>query len=673
MVADWTERTIPLPEPSSHYYIAFEGYAEYGHSVQLDKIFVGHLFDTDIAVKAIAPAGVHLGLSAQQEVKATIKNNGRQPVTGFSLTLYFNGNIVATEQFTGTIPGLGEAIYTFDAKVDLSITGIYTLTVVANLIGDEVVENNELTVTVKNLVCDAITFPYEEGFEEEIFPPHCWTAVGDWRRLTYSAHSGLGRASYAWWYGSLGWLISPKLSIPAGGDYALEFWSHVYEARFFTNSEVMISTTNNNTSSFTVLYALGSGDIPESVWTKITVSLNAYSGQNIYLAFRYRNNGGDSGHMWSVDDVNIFNLSTHIDAEVTAITAPPDLGLNLTSAEVVTAQIRNNGGATISGFQLKLEHNGTVVATENYTGVIPSMASANYTFTKKLDLSAAGIHTVKVTVVLADDMVPENDSKTKTVENRVCPAITTFPWHGAFQGNTTHSITDCWVNIDADGDSKKWWSLEADGKYFAISESYDAYYEFELTPDNWLLTPPLTLSRDCYLSFKIGGANSNEWGAEKYSVLVSATGINPANFTTIHTEVLNSADYTEILSGTLSGYGVKTVQIPLAAYTGKTVQIAFRHWDCTAQDILLLTDILVDEERSITDVTMDDKNPLVAWVKNDMLYVGGLNIGDRLRIYSVIGSLIYEGVVNSDMMSVRMNTRGVYVVRSGNRVVKTAF
>ena len=36
----WTERTIPLPYPSSDYYIAFEGEAAYGYGIQLDDITI---------------------------------------------------------------------------------------------------------------------------------------------------------------------------------------------------------------------------------------------------------------------------------------------------------------------------------------------------------------------------------------------------------------------------------------------------------------------------------------------------------------------------------------------------------------------------------------------------------------------------------------------------------
>jgi hypothetical protein len=671
-IAEWTERIIPLPEPSSQYYIAFEGYAEYGHSVQLDDISVTDYFETDIAVKDITPKGVHLDLSPQENVTVTLKNNGRLPISGFDLYLYCNESLMTKEVYTNTIQGLDEVNYIFNTTLDLSVSGYYKLRVVADLSGDQVPENNELTVTVRNLVCDAITFPYDEGFEEEIFPPYCWSKTGEWKRVPYSAHTGNGRACYNWWDGSLGWLVSPKFSIPAGGDFMLEFWSHIYDKKFFTYSGVWISTTTPDISSFTEIHSLWGDEIPDEVWSRIEIPLSDYAGKNIYIAFKYTNSGGQSGHCWSIDDINVFNLSNHIDAEVVDITAPPGLNMNLSNTETVTATIKNNGGANISGFQLILEHDGNVVATENYIGYITSLASANYTFNTKLDLSAAGMHSLKVTVVLEDDMNPDNDSKTKIVENRVCPPQTSFPWQGEFQGNSAGEIANCWINIDLDGDTKKWFSLEENGTYYAISESYDAVYDFSLTPDNWLISPPLTLDQDYSLSYKVGSANSYSSGAEKYSTLISKTGINPADFTAVRTETLYPSDYTEFLNGALSGYGVKTVKTPLTSYIGETIHIAFRHWDCTEQDKLILANIKVDKELSITDAT-DSQDNFVTWIYNNILYVKGLNIGDRLDIYSVIGKLVYQTIVSNEIESITLNARGVYLVRAGHNVVKVVY
>jgi len=676
MVNEWTERVIPLPNASNEYYIAFEAYGEYGYSVQLDNVIVGHFFNTDIAVKAITPEGEHIGLSDQQTVTTTIKNNGNNPVTGFSLSLFLDGDLVATEYFTGSIQGMDEAVYTFNAKVDLSISRYYTLTVTVHLTGDEVPENDELTVIVRNLNCDAITFPYDEGFENEIFPPNCWTNEGtEWERIPYSAHSGLGRARHKWWGNSSvqdGWLISPKFSIPTASECMLEFWSNVYYSNYYTYSGVWISTTNNNISSFVQVHELTYDERPEDTWVKIEIPLQSYTGQEIYIAFRYKNFGGDSGHAWSIDDINVFNLINYIDAEVMEISEPPSLAVNLTSAESVTVKIKNNGGDPISNFQLKLECNGTLLSTENYTGTIPSLAYRNYTFNKKLDLSAAGSYTIKVTVVLENDMVFANNSKSKIVENKVCPPIVNYTWQGAFQGNESGAIDDCWINIDADGDTQKWKSYENNGTFYAISASYDVTHEFPLTPDNWLLTPPLTLSQNCNLSFKVGAANSAQWGAEKYAVLVSSASINPVDFNAIHNELLNYTNFTELLDGELVGYGMKKVTLPLSAFVGKTVHIAFRHWDCTHQDRLLLSNIEVQTTNHINDLN-GGASPLVVWIQDNIIYVGGLNMGEQISVYSVTGQLLYQSIVNSDMMSIPLKARGVYIVKSEIRVVKAVY
>ena len=574
--------------------------------------------------------------------------------------------------YNNAIPGLGEVVYTFNTKVDFSVSGTYKLTVLAELVGDEFPDNNELSVSVKNLVCNAITFPYDEGFEEEVFPPYCWTKIGEWKRIPYGAHTGIGRASYAWWDGSLGWLIMPKFSIPTGGDFMLEFWSYIYDKKYFSYSGVWVSTTNDNPLSFTEILSLSGDMIPDEVWKRIEIPLKQYAGKEIYLAFKYTNSGGQSGHMWSVDDINVFNLSNLIDAEVVDIVYPPALGMNLTNAEPVTVKIKNNGGATISGFKLVLEHNGTVIATENYTGYIASLASANYTFNAKLNLYAAVNHTVKVTVVLTDDMNPNNNSKTKIVENRVCLPVTNFPWNGDFTGNGSGGISDCWINIDADGDTKKWFSLKTNGEYYAISESYDTGSEYPLSPDNWLITPPLVLQNNCYLTYKIGGANKVENSAEKYSVLVSTKGIDIADFTEERTETLYPSDYTEQLAEELSGYGLKNAKVPLTSYSGKQIHIAFRHWDCTAQDRLVLSDINVLRDLTIKD-DQDNEKLLSCWRENDQLFVRGLIIGESVELYTMMGSLLYQNVVDSELMCILLKTRGVYIIKSGERVLKVVY
>ncbi|MDR2971508.1 MAG: choice-of-anchor J domain-containing protein [Bacteroidales bacterium] len=494
-VFDWTERVIPLPEPSNQYYIAFEGYHNYARSVQIDNVLIGDYFETDIAVKEIIPNGTHLDLSDNQVITATIKNNGRSPVSGFNVSLYINENFIATETFPDAIPGMGEVDYTFNATVNLSVSGRYAIKVAVDLAGDEVPENDTLTVIVRNLVCDALTFPHDEGFEEYVFPPYCWTTSGPgWERRTYGAHTGIGRAVYPWWEGTEGWLITPKFSI-SGGNFMMEFWSECYEAKFFTYSGVWISTTDTNPASFTELHSLTYDEHPESEWVKIEIPLNNYAGQDIYIAFKYKNYGGQTGHMWSVDDFNIYNLDTYIDAELVAITAPTS-GQNLTDEEAVTVKIKNNSTENISYFPLTIEIDETLPVTETFMGFIPSMQETVYTFSHKIDLSEAGkTYTITVTVDVEGDENTDNNSKTITV----------------------------------------------------------------------LHIPP-------------------------------------------------------------------------------------------------------DE-----NVTEYEINPLKAWVQDDRLFIEGLNVGDPWRVYSVIGTLVYQGIAHSERLSIKLNARGVYIIQSENRIGKVVY
>ena len=412
-VFGWTERVIPLPEPSNEYFIAFEAHHCDARSVQIDKVIIEDYFQTDIAVKEISPSGTLLDLSNNQQITATIKNNGRAPVSGFTLSLYVNENLIATEEFPDVIPAIGEVTYTFKTTVDMSISGRYEIKVVSDFAGDQFAENNTLALIVRNLVCNALTFPHDEDFEEYVFPAHCWTTYGPgWERRTYGGHSGISRATVAWWDTDEGWYISPRFSLPANGNFMLEFWSEMYEPRFFTYSGVWISTTNNNPASFTEIYSFGGGDIPEDEWIKIEIPLNSYAGQNIYIAFKFRDNGGDTGHMWSIDDFKIYNLNTNKDAELLAITAPTT-GKNLTDEEEVIVKIKNNGTNNISNFPLTLELDDALLATETFTGYIPSMQVATYRFVQNVDLSEPDrSYTIKVTVDLENDEDAANNFKT---------------------------------------------------------------------------------------------------------------------------------------------------------------------------------------------------------------------------------------------------------------------
>jgi len=151
-IADWTEEVISLPEKSSEYYIAFEGEAFLGAGVQLDDISVesfGNYFDGQVT--GIYTPNSDEYLTAAETVKATIKNNSSEPISGFKLVLELDGNVVATETYTGTLESLGEGDITFSVKLDLLEAGKeYAVSVTIIIDDDEVPENDTFTKQIKH-------------------------------------------------------------------------------------------------------------------------------------------------------------------------------------------------------------------------------------------------------------------------------------------------------------------------------------------------------------------------------------------------------------------------------------------------------------------------------------------------------------------------------------------
>lgn len=143
------------------------------------------------------------------------------------------------------------------------------------------------------------------------------------------------------------------------------------------------------------------------------------------------------------------------------------------------------------------------------------------------------------------------------------------------------SIPATWTIIDSDGDGNNWQAVELDnahsGSGLATSESYINYVG-ALTPDNWLISPAVTLTSPANLTFWVQGQDAN-YAAEYYSVYI-ATNNTVAAFTAT----------TPVLS-TVSTANWEQKTIDLSSYVGQTIYVAFRHHNITDMYRLNLDDI----------------------------------------------------------------------------------
>jgi hypothetical protein len=171
-----------------------------------------------------------------------------------------------------------------------------------------------------------------EGFEGTDFPPAGWEVIngGDantWVRYTSSPYAGTACASIA--YGSTAhndWLITPKLR-PIAGNTDFSFWARNGSTTFIDEFNVLLSTTGNNESDFTI--TLASNVAPGTTYTEYVYDLSAYAGQDIYVA---------------IQAISTDELRLYVDEVAGPALAPPDAPL----AAVIGLPLNGGVGIPIS-------------------------------------------------------------------------------------------------------------------------------------------------------------------------------------------------------------------------------------------------------------------------------------------------------------------------------------
>lgn len=109
-------------------------------------------FNNDLGVNTILNPNDGI-LTANESVQVSVRNFGLNAQTNFPLELRVDGNLVATENFVGTINPNETANYTFAQTVDLSTQGqTYVIAARTNLVGDEFPGNDSFTKNVTHLL-----------------------------------------------------------------------------------------------------------------------------------------------------------------------------------------------------------------------------------------------------------------------------------------------------------------------------------------------------------------------------------------------------------------------------------------------------------------------------------------------------------------------------------------
>lgn len=254
---------------------------------------------------------------------------------------------------------------------------------------------------------------WSEGFEGTTFPPTGWAVhqldggTNTWIRYTTSPIFGTASAAVRWESATLAnddWLVTPQFMVNAGAF--LNFYAKRQSTSYNDSVEIYYST---------------SGGVPPTGYNYITtvlpagttaelfqISLNSLAGQNVYIAFRYKEL---DQYRFYLDSVFVETPVT-LDAGVYAINKPTSFETTLGTIPQVV--VKNFGVNPTGTFQAHL-----MIEPGGYHQVmdVPSLSTGE---TYTLDFSSwtpssKGTYQVIAYTTLSGDLNSQNDTLLKVV------------------------------------------------------------------------------------------------------------------------------------------------------------------------------------------------------------------------------------------------------------------
>lgn len=240
------------------------------------------------------------------------------------------------------------------------------------------------------------------------------------------------------------------------------------------------------------------------------------------------------------------------------------------------------------------------------------------------------------------------------------------------------TLPACWQAIDADGDGFNWSVLTGvdpgfglDGDYVIGSFSYDNDAG-ALTPDNYLITPQVIVGTNDSLYYAVRSLNSN-YSEEEYTVLVSTTGTDIADFTD------------EVFADNLlyvNQWQARTVN--LSAYAGQTIYLAFRHSGVSDLvgfiiDAVKLPGTVVCNPDAVFELNRVESTIFPNPATDNLNITSSLQGAATVRIFDALGRVVLENNVTLSNATLTQNVSslesGMYTIeiRTSEKVSTSHF
>ena len=600
---------------------------------------------------SVNPASIDFGVipasnTANATFAATILNASSDitVTTAAPFSVSLDGNTYAASV---TIPTPSASVMTQTIYVAFTPTAgtTYTGEVVLSTTGAA----DTVALTGEGIVCDVITtLPYTETFDETSSSRECWQIVdanNDGTTISFMAYDDNNTGVAVYFYDSDNnandWLISPEITLPAGGA----FLSYDYAASGSTYPEkYSVWAIPQNGTIATAVSILATQTVATSSITNNILDLSSYGGQTIRIAFKVESDA-DMNYIF-FDNVSVSaagEASITVNPTSMSFSGLVNSATSAQTANVVAMGLTNDVNITATApFEVSTDGNAFAA-----TATIPQAAVVNTTIYVRMNATTAGAQTGTVTLTsgTASATIALNGSALD------CSGAQTLPFTEGFESD----LAECWQNIDNDGDGNSWRSEEGtdekpahSGNYSYTSESYINYVG-ALTPDNWLITPALAIpAQGATLRWWVAAQDPN-YPADHYEVKVS-TSATMSTFTTVHDETIASGNWEE-----------RTVN--LDNYASQTIYIAFVHNNCTDMFRMKIDDISVTPGTGIND--NDNNVSIYPNPANNVINVNASSNINTIEVFNMMGQRVAAFDANNTTANINVSAlaNGIYTMR----------
>lgn len=450
-------------------------------------------------------------------------------------------------------------------------------------------------------------------------------------------------------YAANNFLVSPQ-KYPIDANSSITFWQDWANDAYPDFYEVMVSTAANpGASDFTTVWSVGSKSHGNGAkirninnryenWTEYTVSLAAYAGQEVWIAFHHEDY--DNYELW-LDDVTITAAGS---APVPPTPGPTGDGLseilwsNVIDKDMIatlTVNVALNNGQSPAGAVVELEAaDREYEFTIDETGTITEeIRKGEYLveielngYTDIIDLLVADEDEISLTYVLQEVIAPVAGLYVSPTgwamwegTGGVTPTPPTPPTGILFEDDFEDGAITNWTTVDADGDGDTW--QNATPASYGIGDAHSgtncasswSWNNVTMYPDNWMISPMVegATSIQYYVA-------TNTAYPDHYGIYASSTGTSTSDFTLVFEETAGSkggngvkSSMTQGSSREMSAWIEKNIELPAG-----TKYVAFRHWNSDDMNYLFIDDVTIE------GAGRGDRAPLSYKLMLDGEYIG---------------------------------------------------